>query len=75
MTTLPVLLVNDPETTRVYELIEESYFSMDNEHSDLAMLKYFKALELYHKLSVDDKRKLYSNLYDLFKKLSAAKKL
>jgi|GEM_PF-3462733 len=73
MTTLPIILSNDPETTRVYELIEESYFNIDNSHSDLAMLKYFKALELYHKLPVIDKRKLYSGLYDLFKKLSSVR--
>jgi hypothetical protein len=74
MTTLPIMLSNDPETTRVYELIEESYFNIDNSHQDLAMLKYFKALELYHKLSTYDKKRLYSSLYGLFKNLSATKK-
>jgi len=73
-TTLPLILANDLETTRVYELIEESYFNIDNSHSDLAMLKYFKALEFYHKLSISDKKKLYSDLYGLFKRLSIAKK-
>jgi len=73
-TTLPVILANDLDTTRVYELIEESYFNIDNSHSDLAMLKYFKALESYHKLSISDKKKLYPDLYGLFKKLSITKK-
>ena len=75
MTTLPVMLANNPDMTRVYELIEESYFNIDNEHSDLAMLKYFKALGLYHQLPIMDKKKLYSNLYELFKKLSISKKV
>jgi len=75
MTTLPVMLANNPNMTRVYELIEESYFNIDNEHSDLAMLKYFKALELYHQLPILDKKKLYSDLYELFKKLSISKKV
>jgi len=74
MTTLPVLLSNDEQTIRVYELIEESYFNIDNKHPDLAMLKYFKALEFYRKLSVEDKKRLYIELYDLFKRLSIPKK-
>ncbi|MGV8140846.1 MAG: hypothetical protein ACP5NW_00220 [Candidatus Woesearchaeota archaeon] len=75
MPTLPMLLSNDEQTTRVYELIEESYFNIDNRHTDLAMLKYFKALDIYKMLSVEDKKKLYSGLHDLFKKLSLAKKI
>jgi len=71
---LPLVVVNDAEASRVYELIEESYFNMDNGHSDLAMLKYYKALELYHKLQMSDKKKLYSSLYALFKTLSIKKK-
>jgi len=58
----------------VYELIEESYFNMSGGNDDIAMLKYFKALELYHKLPVGDKKKMYSSLYELFKRLSASRK-
>jgi hypothetical protein len=72
-TTLPVMINADEETTRVYELIEESYFNMSNNNYDLAMLKYFKALELYHKLPVADKKTSYHDLYNLFKKLSILK--
>jgi len=74
-TTLPVILSNDQETTRVYELIEESYFNITNSNADLAMLKYFKALEFYHKLPMTDKKKAYSDLYRLFQKLSIVKKV
>ena len=75
VTTLPIMLSNDPDTTRVYELIEESYFNIDNRNADLAMLKYFKAVEFYRKLSVEDKRKAYADLYRLFQKISIAKKV
>ncbi len=74
-TTLPVIISNDLETTRVYELIEESYFNIENHNADLAMLKYFKAAELYRKLPINDKRKAYSDLYSLFQKISLAKKV
>ena len=71
---LPVVVNHDSDTTRVYELIEEAYFNIDNDNPDLAMLKYFKALETYRKLSLQDKRKSYSDIYALFKKLSHTKR-
>jgi hypothetical protein len=37
------------------------------------MLKYFKALETYRNLPIVDKRKIYSDIYGLFKKLSSVK--
>ncbi|HYD03179.1 MAG TPA: hypothetical protein VEC16_02670 [Alphaproteobacteria bacterium] len=72
ITTLPIMTDNDPETTRVYELIEESYFNLSNKNTDLAMLKYFKALDLYKRLNLEDKRKTYSNMYELFKTISTS---
>ncbi|MGV8171436.1 MAG: hypothetical protein ACP5OA_01955 [Candidatus Woesearchaeota archaeon] len=74
-TTLPIMLDIDEATTRVYELIEESYFNMDNHNYDLAMLKYFKSLELYRKLPLKNKNRSYPDLYALFRKLSALKKV
>ncbi len=71
---LPVVTNNDISVVRLYELIEESYFNINNTNLDIAMLKYFKALELYRKLSIKDKEKTYSELYILFKKLSTIKK-
>jgi hypothetical protein len=71
---LPVALSNDDESSRIYELIEESYANMSEDDNDAAMLKYFKALELYHQVNVSDKKKLYESLYELFKKLSEVRK-
>jgi hypothetical protein len=63
----------DEHVTRVNELIDESHFSINNRHPDLAMLKYFKALEIYRALPVEDKKRVYPGLRELFEKLSPAK--
>ena len=72
-TTLPMVLSADEYTTRIYELIEESYFNMANNNHDIAMLKYFKALEAYHSIPAKDKKVAYRDLYELFKRLSMLK--
>lgn len=72
-TTLPMIISADEYTTRLYELIEESYFNMSNNNHDIAMLKYFKALEVYHSLPAKDKKTAYHDLYELFKRLSILK--
>ena len=71
---LPVVTDNDDMVVRVYELIEESYFNISNNNFDIAMLKYFKALEFYRKLSPVDKKKTYGEIYHLFKSMCSVKK-
>ena len=71
---LPSITNNDSTIVRIYELIEEAYFNITNHNFDIAMLKYFKALEFYHKLSSQDKEKSYSDLHGLFKTMSEIKK-
>ncbi|MGV8086239.1 MAG: hypothetical protein ACP5N1_01285 [Candidatus Woesearchaeota archaeon] len=71
---LPAIANNDKHIVRINELIEESYFNINNKNFEIAMVKYFKALELYRKLNASEKKKIYIELYELFKSMSKIKK-
>jgi len=66
-----ILMVEDnsPDMVAMHELMEESYLQMNNSKIDTAKRSYLKALDIYHKLTVSDKRLVYDELYILFKKL------
>jgi hypothetical protein len=70
-TKLNNLLVEDnsPDMVGIHEFMEESYLNMNNSQIDDAKRSYLKALDIYHKLSVNDKNAVYEELYMLFKKL------
>ncbi len=68
-----VVADSNQNSVRINELIEESYFNIDNRNVDVAMLKYFKALDIYHRLQNTEKKRSYWNIYLLYKKLSSLK--
>lgn len=61
---------NIPDIVSIHELMEQSYMHLYNSRIDDAKQAYKSALNIYHKLGIEDKRMIYSELSTLFKKLA-----
>jgi hypothetical protein len=60
-----------PDAEKVCEFIEASYGDLDRRNLESAKVRYKNALDIYHTLNVDDKRKVFLSLYELFSRLDS----